>query len=142
MRTTEEKTIVFQPLTEADSRSVPEEKTKDVPLVADRFAGRYWDGHEEESRKPEKTKKRKKHLVSVLAIAAVLLLFTGAVIKGAFSGSETNVSPIESSYADGYETASDAESETSDSVTVLHVRRGEAMKKAWDSVTDFIADLF
>ena len=56
---------------------VSDEDTKELPLIADRFAGRYWDGHADEA--PERNPARKQSFRSALAfgaaaVAAMLLL--------------------------------------------------------------------
>lgn len=78
---TEEKTAVFTPCAESAEATrafaVSDEDTKELPLIAERFAGRYWDGHIED--KPEEKPARKKSFRSALAfctaaVAAMLLL--------------------------------------------------------------------
>ena len=78
---TEEKTAVFTPCAESveATRAFPvsDEDTKELPLIAERFAGRYWDGHIED--KTEEKPSRKKSFRSALAfcttaVAAMLLL--------------------------------------------------------------------
>ena len=50
-KTTEQKTAVFTPCAESAeaTRAFPvlDEDTRELPLIADRFAGRYWDGRME-----------------------------------------------------------------------------------------------
>lgn len=78
---TEEKTAVFTPCAEGAEATrafaVSDEDTKELPLIAERFAGRYWDGHIED--KPEEKPARKKSFRSTAAfgaaaVAAMLLL--------------------------------------------------------------------
>ena len=78
---TEEKTAVFTPCAESAEATrafpVSDEDTKELPLIAERFAGRYWDGHIED--KPEEKPARKKSFRSTAAfgaaaVAAMLLL--------------------------------------------------------------------
>lgn len=78
---TEEKTAVFTPCAESVEATrafaVSDEDTKELPLIAERFAGRYWDGHIED--KPEEKPARKKSFRSTAAfgaaaVAAMLLL--------------------------------------------------------------------
>ena len=78
---TEEKTAVFTPCAESAEATrafpVSDEDTKELPLIAERFAGRYWDGHIEDE--PEAKPARKKSFRSALAfgaaaVAAMLLL--------------------------------------------------------------------
>ena len=78
---TEEKTAVFTPCAESAEATrafpVSDEDTKELPLIAERFAGRYWDGHIED--KTEEKPSRKKSFRSALAfctaaVAAMLLL--------------------------------------------------------------------
>ena len=78
---TEEKTAVFTPCAESAEATrafpVSDEDTKELPLIAERFAGRYWDGRIED--KPEEKPSRKKSFRSALAfgaaaVAAMLLL--------------------------------------------------------------------
>ena len=78
---TEEKTAVFTPCAESAEATrafaVSDEDTKELPLIAERFAGRYWDGHIED--KAEEKPARKKSFRSTAAfgaaaVAAMLLL--------------------------------------------------------------------
>lgn len=78
---TEEKTAVFTPCAESAEATrafaVSDEDTKELPLIAERFAGRYWDGHIED--KPEEKPAWKKSFRSTAAfgaaaVAAMLLL--------------------------------------------------------------------
>ena len=78
---TEEKTAVFIPCAESAEATrafpVSDEDTKELPLIAERFAGRYWDGHIEDE--PEEKPAREKSFRSALAfgtaaVAAMLLL--------------------------------------------------------------------
>ena len=78
---TEEKTAVFTPCAESAEATrafaVSDEDTKELPLIAERFAGRYWDGHIED--KPEEKPARKRSFRSTAAfgaaaVAAMLLL--------------------------------------------------------------------
>ena len=81
---TEQKTAVFTPCTDGAeaTRAFPilDEDTKELPLIAERFAGRYWDGRiKEEPKEPEAKPARKKSFRSALAfgaaaVAAMLLL--------------------------------------------------------------------
>lgn len=69
---TEEKTAVFTPCAESAEATrafaVSDEDTKELPLIAERFAGRYWDGHIED--KPEEKPARKKSFRSTAAFGA------------------------------------------------------------------------
>ena len=78
---TEEKTAGFTPCAESAEATrafaVSDEDTKELPLIAERFAGRYWDGHIED--KPEEKPARKRSFRSTAAfgaaaVAAMLLL--------------------------------------------------------------------
>ena len=80
-KTTEQRTAVFTPCAESAEATrafpVSDEDTKELPLIADRFAGRYWDGHADEA--PERNPARKQSFRSALAfgaaaVAAMLLL--------------------------------------------------------------------
>lgn len=83
-KTTEQKTAVFTPCAESAeaTRAFPvlDEDTRELPLIADRFAGRYWDGRmEKETNEPGGKPARKKTWRSALAfgaaaVAAMLLL--------------------------------------------------------------------
>lgn len=74
---TEEKTAVFTPCAESAEATrafaVSDEDTKELPLIAERFAGRYWDGHIED--KPARKKSfRSTAAFGAAAVAAMLLL--------------------------------------------------------------------
>ena len=83
----EQKTAVYTPLTdeneEEKTRAFPvaDEDTKELPLIAERFAGRYWDGRieEETDNKPARRSERRWALAFGLAAAAVMLLLVGAL---------------------------------------------------------------
>lgn len=82
---TEEKTAVFTPCAESAEATrafaVSDEDTKELPLIAERFAGRYWDGHIED--KPEEKPARKKSFRSAVAfgaaVVAAMLLLVGSL---------------------------------------------------------------
>ena len=83
----EQKTAVYAPLTdeneEEKTRAFPvaDEDTKELPLIAERFAGRYWDGRveDETDNKPARRSERRWALAFGLAAAAVMLLLVGAL---------------------------------------------------------------
>ena len=71
-KTTEQRTAVFTPCAESAEATrafpVSDEDTKELPLIADRFAGRYWDSHADEA--PERNPARKQSFRSALAFGA------------------------------------------------------------------------
>lgn len=80
----EQKTVVFAPCAECGETtrtfSVSDEDTKELPLIADRFAGRYWDGRVD--REPEETPKRwNRRSAAAFAAAgtAAVLLLVGSL---------------------------------------------------------------
>ena len=62
-KTTEQKTAVFTPCAESAeaTRAFPvlDEDTRELPLIADRFAGRYWDGRMEKETDEKPARKRR-----------------------------------------------------------------------------------
>lgn len=84
----EEKTAVFTPCTESAeaTRAFPvlDEDTKELPLIAERFAGRYWDGHiddepDETAKKPARKKSLRSALAFGAAAVAAMLLLVGSL---------------------------------------------------------------
>lgn len=79
---TEQKTAVFTPVSDAEDKTrafpVLDEDTRELPLIADRFAGRYWDGREAEQPPKKKPARRKAYRTAFAfgfgTLAAVLLL--------------------------------------------------------------------
>lgn len=74
-KTTEQETAVFTPCAESAeaTRAFPvlDEDTRELPLIADRFAGRYWDGRmEKETDETGEKPARKKTWRSALAFGA------------------------------------------------------------------------
>ena len=85
-KTTEQKTAVFTPCAESAeaTRAFPvlDEDTRELPLIADRFAGRYWDGRmEKETDETDKKPARKKTWRSALAFAAAAVGFACYVLS-------------------------------------------------------------
>lgn len=82
---TEEKTAVFTPCAESAEATrafpVSDEDTKELPLIAERFAGRYWDGHieDEPAEKPARKKSFRSALVFGTAAVAAMLLLVGSL---------------------------------------------------------------
>ena len=180
---TEEKTAVFTPCAESAEATrafpVSDEDTKELPLIAERFAGRYWDGHIED--KTEEKPSRKKSFRSALAfctaaVAAMLLLvgsLTGQAKLTAMNDELVAVSEriselkaeertllVETeraesltaveSYAVGtlgmqpprLDQRSTGASELSDRATVLHKRRGQALRHFWEKLLDTVVACF
>lgn len=180
---TEEKTAVFTPCAESAEATrafpVSDEDTKELPLIAERFAGRYWDGHIED--KTEEKPSRKKSFRSALAfctaaVAAMLLLvgsLTGQAKLTAMNDELVAVSEriselkaeertllVETeraesltaveSYAVGtlgmqpprLDQRSTGASELSDRATVLHERRGQALRHFWEKLLDTVVACF
>ena len=87
-KTTEQKTAVFTPCAESmeATRAFPvlDEDTRELPLIADRFAGRYWDGRmeketDETGGKPARKKTWRSALAFGAAAVAAMLLFVGSL---------------------------------------------------------------
>ena len=86
-RQTEQKTAVFTPLTEEETektRAFPalDGDTKELPLIADRFAGRYWDGRAEEAQPSKPARRRRRRTAFAFgfsSLAAMLLLVLSLV---------------------------------------------------------------
>ena len=87
-KTTEQKTAVFTPCAESAeaTRAFPvlDEDTRELPLIADRFAGRYWDGRmeketDETGEKPARKKTWRSALAFGAAAVAAMLLLVGSL---------------------------------------------------------------
>ena len=87
-KTTEHKTAVFTPCAESAeaTRAFPvlDEDTRELPLIADRFAGRYWDGRmeketDETGEKPARKKTWRSALAFGAAAVAAMLLLVGSL---------------------------------------------------------------
>ena len=87
-KTTEQKTAVFTPCAESAeaTRAFPvlDEDTRELPLIADRFAGRYWDGRmeketDETGEKPARKKTGRSALAFAAAAVAAMLLLVGSL---------------------------------------------------------------
>jgi len=87
-KTTEQKTAVFTPCAESAeaTRTFPvlDEDTRELPLIADRFAGRYWDGRmeketDETGEKPARKKTWRSALAFGAAAVAAMLLLVGSL---------------------------------------------------------------
>lgn len=83
---TEQKTAVFTPCTDGAeaTRAFPilDEDTKELPLIAERFAGRYWDGRTEDApaKKPERRRRRGFAFAAGFTAVAAMLLLVGSLI--------------------------------------------------------------
>ena len=87
-KTTEQRTAVFTPCAESAEATrafpVSDEDTKELPLIADRFAGRYWDGRmetetDETGEKPARKKTWRSALAFGAAAVAAMLLLVGSL---------------------------------------------------------------
>ena len=84
-KTTEQKTAVFTPCAESAeaTRAFPvlDEDTRELPLIAERFAGRYWDGRmeKETDEKPARKKTWRSALAFGAAAVAAMLLLVGSL---------------------------------------------------------------
>ena len=84
-KTTEQRTAVFTPCSESAEATrafpVSDEDTKELPLIADRFAGRYWDGHADEAleRNPARKQSFRSALAFGAAAVAAMLLLVGSL---------------------------------------------------------------
>lgn len=126
-----EKTAVFTPCADdmEATRAFPaiEEDTRELPLIADRFVGRYWDGRMEA--RPENNPERKicRPAAGLAAAAAVL------VLVGSWIGQ-----PVRT--ADLHEIPAEQIAECSDRATVLNLRRGGELRRTWESLLDSLTD--
>ena len=159
-KTTEQKTAVFTPCAESAeaTRAFPvlDEDTRELPLIADRFAGRYWDGRrEKETDETGEKPARKKTWRSALAfgaaaVAAMLLLvgsLTGQAELTAMNDELVAVSErISELKAEErtllVETEKAGASELSDRATVLHARRGQGLRYFWENLLDTVMACF
>lgn len=125
----EQKTAVFAPVSGSrETRSYPvmDEDTRELPLIADRFAGRYWDGRAEEP-KAKKPRRRSRALSTIAAVLAAAMLFFGLLFIAGLDQSAAADTPTA-------ETAAEMSAETADSITVLHARRGRGLETAWETL--------
>ena len=167
-KTTEQKTAVFTPCAESTeaTRAFPvlDEDTRELPLIADRFAGRYWDGRmenetEETGEKPARKKTWRSALAfGAAAVAAMLLLvgsLTGQAELTAMNDELVETEKAESlaaveSYAVGtlgmelprLDQRNTGASELSDRATVLHARRGQGLRYFWENLLDTVMACF
>ncbi len=166
-KTTEQRTAVFTPCAESAEATrafpVSDEDTKELPLIADRFAGRYWDG-------------RSALAFGAAAVAAMLLLvgsLTGQAELTAMNDELVAVSERISelkaeertllaeteraeslaaveSYAVGTlgmqqprpDQRNTGAAELSDRATVLHARRGQGLRHFWENLLDTVVACF
>ena len=81
----EDKTAVFTPCAESTEATrafpVSDEDTRELPLIAERFAGRYWDGHIEDELEEKPVRKRsfRSTLAFGAAAVAAMLLLVGSL---------------------------------------------------------------
>ena len=179
-KTTEQKTAVFTPCAESAeaTRAFPvlDENTRELPLIADRFAGRYWDGRmenetEETGEKPARKKTWRSALAFGAAAVAAMLLLVGSLtgqaeltamndelvavsariseLKAEEPEKAESLAAVES-YAVGtlgmelprLDQHNTGASELSDRATVLHARRGQALRYFWENLLDTVMACF
>ena len=167
----DQKTAVFSfgSLAVEEPRSYDmDEPTRQLPLIAGRFAGREWDVEElqrEEDRKKEARKERqnRRWFVPVLSAAAAV-----AMLVGSLTGQAALLDVSENAAASRREIVSlsaerdalrleyarsglalDRSAQTfepvqgrEDKATVLSVRRGHELDHFWDSVVDVLGESF
>ncbi len=167
----EQKTAVFSfgSLAVEEPRSYDvDEPTRELPLIAGRFAGREWDVEalrQEEDRKKEarRTRQNRAWFVPALSAAAAVVLLVGSLTgqaalldvseKAAASRSEIASLSLERDtlrleYArsaltqDRSAPALESVRTREDKATVLSVRRGHELDRFWDSVVDVLGESF
>ena len=185
-KTTEQKTAVFTPCAESAeaTRAFPvlDEDTRELPLIADRFAGRYWDGRmeketDETGEKPARKKTWRSALAFAAAAVAAMLLLVGSLTGQAeltamndeLVAVSERISELKAeertllvetekaeslaaveSYAVGtlgmelprLDQRNTGASELSDRATVLHARRGQALRYFWENLLDTVMACF
>ena len=166
-KTTEQKTAVFTPCAESAeaTRAFPvlDEDTRELPLIADRFAGRYWDGRmEKETNETGGKPARKKTWRSALAFGAAAVAAELVAVSERISElkAEERTLLVETekaeslaaveSYAVGtlgmelprLDQRNTGASELSDRATVLHARRGQGLRYFWENLLDTVMACF
>ena len=154
---------------------VLDEDTRELPLIADRFAGRYWDGRmeketDETGEKPARKKTWRSALAFAAAAVAAMLLLVGSLtgqaeltamndelvaVSERISELLVETEKAESlaaveSYAVGtlgmelprLDQRNTGASELSDRATVLHARRGQALRYFWENLLDTVMACF
>ena len=159
---TEQKTAVFTPCTDGAeaTRAFPilDEDTKELPLIAERFAGRYWDGRTEDApaKKPERRRRRGFAFAAGFTAVAAMLLLVGSLIGQAkltamndeFVAVSTQIAELRSEertlrvHAPRLDQRNAGTAEPADRATVLNVRRGEGLRHIWESFLDTLVECF
>lgn len=167
----EQKTAVFTigSLAVDEPRSYDiDEPTRELPLIAGRFAGRVWDVEElrqEQERKDQqrKTGQKKSRFAPVIGAAAAVVLLVGS-LTGQAALLDVNESVVKENreiavlrqerdalrleYAQSGLALRVGEAETGavrvreDKATVLGTRRGHEFDRFWDSVVDILGESF
>ena len=167
----EQKTAVFSfgTLAAEEPRSYNvDEPTRELPLIAGRFAGREWDVEklrQEQERKVEERRARRKRswLVPAAGAAAAVALLIGSLAgqaaildtneTAAAADREIAVMRQEQDYLrlqyarsaltlEMNENRSETEQTREDKATVLGVRRGRELQHFWDQVVDVLGESF
>ena len=168
----DQKTAVFTfaSLAAEEPRSYDvDEPTRELPLIAGRFAGREWDVEElrrDYDRKQEarEARQKKKWFVPAVGAAAAVMLLIGALtgqaalvdVNEKLASAEREVSALHREqdalrleYARSGLALETGQTETwalpqtaarQDKATVLNVRRGHELQYFWDSVVDVLGE--
>lgn len=120
---------------------VPDEPTRELPLIADRFVGRYWDPErmQSEAEGPRHVRvhpgRRTAPVFLLGGFAAALLLMTllTGQARAAFSAEETVPAAEPAAVVS-------VEEEAAGRAEVLGVRRGQEMTYAWNSLVGSVTE--
>ncbi len=149
----EQKTAVFEPAQKTmvfraaelshtpKEAKVPDEPTRELPLIADRFVGRYWipEHMQSEADGPRHVRvhpaRRTAPVFLLGGFAAALLLMTllTGQARAAFSTEETVSEPEPAAIVT-------LEEEAESRGEVLGVRRGQEMTYAWNSLVGSVSE--
>ena len=154
-KTTEQKTAVFTPCAESAeaTRAFPvlDEDTRELPLIADRFAGRYWDaamlllvgsltGQAELTAMNDELVSVSARISELKAEERTLLVETEkAESLAAVESYAVGTLGMELPRLDQRNTGA---SELSDRATVLHARRGQGLRYFWENLLDTVMACF